>query len=138
MKQVYAVLVLALVLVFALSSVASAGILFGEDYDRPADDPFDDGLDEDHPWGGDRVIGEGGGDDPIDDKPVISITTTDYMYVDLWLIQLYRLFISDEPVVNTTLKYEARPLPDRSYRISRPASQVVSGSRIVDGRTVTQ
>lgn len=133
MKQVYAVLVLALVLVFALGSVASAGILRGEDYDEPAGDPFDvGGLDEDHPWGGDRIIGEGEGDIPIDDKPVITITTTDYLYIDLWLTELYRLFISDEPVVTTTPIYEARPLPERSYRISRPASPI--GDRKVVAR----
>ena len=138
MKQVYAVLVLALVLVFALGGVASAGTILGEDYDRPTGDPSDDGLNEDHPWGGDCLIGDGGSDDRTDDRQVVSIATTDYLYVDLWLIQLYRMFISDDPVVTTTQEYETRPEYERSYRVSRPVSLVESGSPISDGKVVAR
>jgi hypothetical protein len=82
MKQVYTALVLALVLVFALGSTASAGIAPGENYDHPlvSGGGGDDG---DHPWGGDR-IGDGG--TGITDVRVISTSVaTGYPVVDLFI-----------------------------------------------------
>ena len=139
MKQLYAVLVLGLVLVFALGSVASAGILRGEDYDRPDSDPLDiDDPDEDHPWGGDRIVLQGGDDIRTDDQSDVYITNTDYLYVDLWLSTLWRLFVSDEPVVITNQTYEARTVTERSYRISRPSALTATESRISDRKVVTR
>ena len=138
MKHVYAVLVLALVLVFALGSVASAGVLRGEDYDRPTGDPLDDGLDEDHPWGGDRVNGEGSIGDRTDDGQVVSITTTDYLYIDLWLSQLYRMFTSNESVLTSTPKYKVRQVPSRFFRTPRRATVLTTRSQISDGKAVAR
>ena len=139
MKQLYAVLVLALVLVFAMGSVASAGILRGEDYDRPASDPLDiEDPDEDHPWGGDRVVFDPGTDIRTDDPQVVTLTTTSYLYIDLWLSTLYRLFISDEPIVTTTTQFESSSVLERSYRSASPASLTVTGSRILDGKVVSR
>ena len=139
MKQLYAVLVLALVLVFAMGSVASAGILRGEDYDRPASDPLDiEDPDEDHPWGGDRVVFDPGTDIRTDDPQVVTLTTTSYLYIDLWLSTLYRLFISDEPIVTTTTQFESSSVLERSYRSASPASLTVTRSRILDGKVVSR
>lgn len=127
MKQLYAVLVLGLVLVFALGSVASAGILRGEDYDRPIPNPFDiDEPDDDHPWGGDRVIGNGGSGDRDVEPQVEVISVTDYLYIDLFLNRLYQLYteIKPDPIKKPT--YEARPKYKSSYRVPRPSSRTYS------------
>lgn len=81
MKSVFAVLAMALVLVFALSTVVSAGIIRGEDFDVPGNGP--PGDDEDHPWGGDRIVGGGGGS--ADDKYVRSTGLTGNLTIDLLL-----------------------------------------------------
>ena len=80
MKNAFAVLVMALVLVFALSTVVSAGIIRGENFDVPGDGP--PGDDEDHPWGGDRIIGGGG---TVDDKYSRSTSLTGNLIIDLLL-----------------------------------------------------
>lgn len=138
MKQVYAVLVLGLLAVFTLGSVASAGVIRYEDYERPTDNPFDAGdLDDDHPWGGDRIIGEGSGGDRINDGYGITITPTNNLYIDLLLAQLYRLLNLDmAEAPTTTTKYGTRVVTERSYRISPRSS--TTKSRLLDGKVVSR
>ncbi len=139
MKQLYAVLMLGLVMVFALGSVASAGVLRGEDYDQPTDNPLDiDDPDEDHPWGGDRIIGAGDIGDRDVDVRVEEISTIDYLYVDLLLYQLYQLFTTVEPDPIETPTYEAQPKYIHSYRVSRLETLAETKSRRYRGKVVAR
>ncbi len=96
MTRLLAVLALALVLVISLGDPARSGVIPWEDFDKPIDgrDLGDGGgEDDDHPWGGDRVLGGGLGDDT-------------YRYVDIAVITGYPAFdvIVSRLIQSTTLE----------------------------------
>lgn len=111
MKHAYAVLVLMLVLVFALGSSASAGIIRGENYDNPIGNSSG-GEDEDHPWGGDRVSGDGG--DEIGDKYVRPSSATGFPILDLMITSFVKYFTSEDRMISQSPTYRYR-LERRDY-----------------------
>jgi len=112
MKHAYAVLVLTLVLVFALGSSASAGIIRGENYDNPIGNSSGGSEDEDHPWGGDRVSGDGG--DEIGDKYVRPSSATGFPMLDLMITSFVKYFTSEDRMISQSPTYRYR-LERRDY-----------------------
>ena len=127
MKHAYAVLVLTLVLVFALGSSASAGVIRGENYDNPVGNPIGGGEDEDHPWGGDRVTGGGG--DEVGDKYVRPSSATGFPILDLMITSFVKYFTSEDRMVSQSPTYRYR-LERRDYRwAQRPGFATTVNSR---------
>lgn len=128
MKHAYAVLVLMLVLVFALGSSASAGIIRGENYDNVDGGLIgNDGGDEDHPWGGDRVTGYGG--DEVGDKYVRPLNATGFPILDLMITSFVKYFTSEDRTVSQSPTYRYR-LERRDYRwAQRPGFATTVNSR---------
>jgi len=125
MKKVYTALVLALVLVFAVGSTASAGITRGEYYDNPLVSGGGD-EDGDHPWGGDR-IGDGG--TGITDVKVVSTSAiTGYPAVDLFINYLMGGYA---PVDEVTAEWNAARdlVASRTQQIRYREEPAATGSR---------
>jgi hypothetical protein len=118
MKQLFAVLAMMLVLVFALADNSHAGVYRGEDYDNIGDFGGDGGEDGDHPWGGDRVIGGGG------DKTARTSVVTGNIGLDLLLGQFLQYFTTTSGSTTGSVRtntYRARLLSEkreRSYAIA--------------------
>lgn len=139
MKQLFAVLAMMLVLVFALADNSHAGIYRGEDYDDIGDFGGEDG---DHPWGGDRVIGGGG------DKTARISVVTGNIGLDLLLGQFIQYFstttgsgsttgsVRSTSSGVTTNTYRARLLSEKRERSYAIASErrVYSSLRKVEQR----
>jgi|GEM_PF-3422734 len=125
MKQVYTALVLALVLVFALGSTASAGITRGEYYDNPSVSGGGD-EDGDHPWGGDR-IGDGGSG-IIDVRVISTSAVTGYPAVDLFINYLLGGYA---PVDEVTAEWNSvrETASSRSQQIRYREAPAATGSR---------
>jgi len=125
MKHVCTALVLALVLVFALGSTASAGITRGEYYDNPLVNGGGD-EDGDHPWGGDRI---GDGSTGVTDVRVVSATAiTGYPAVDLLINYLISGLV---PADEVTAEWNAAGdiVASRSQQIRYREEPAVTGSR---------
>ena len=102
MTRLFTVLTLALVLLLAFGGSTWAGVLPFEDYDKPGDgvDNGDGGEDDDHPWGGDRVIGH-----PPDGSELkyVDVTyVTGYAAIDLTLITIINFLSYDPPTTVVT------------------------------------
>jgi hypothetical protein len=108
MARVLSVMALTLVLVFCLGVPATSGIIPFEDYNRPSgsNDLGDGGgEDEDHPWGGDRVVGGGSG-----------TGTSTYRYVDIEIITGYPLL--DIFITRIVASVTLEEVRERSWTVS--------------------
>ena len=89
MKRVFLILAVALGLAICLGGSVSAGIIPGEYWDNPG--TGDGGVDDDHPWGGDRIIG--GGD--TDEKYTAVSVITGYYVLDAVIGRIVIIVIPD-------------------------------------------
>jgi hypothetical protein len=133
MTRLFAVLALALVLVLSLGVSAWSGVIPYEDYDRPIDgrDLGDGGgEDDDHPWGGDRVVGPGGGSDVY--RYVDISVVTGYPVLDVIIARVVQSITLDEttPTVTTSNPEYLEEAYRRSYEsTARYQSRSTIGNR---------
>lgn len=125
MKRVFLVLVFGLGMVFLTGQSAWSGTIPFEFYDGPSGDG---GIDDDHPWGGDRIIG--GGD--ADQKYTAVSITTNYTLLDA-VFARFIMFVGPQSLTVSTKSPSLVPTTTtadtsvRSTNYRRPARSHAKG-----------